>query len=258
MEYLVNLSKTTNHPRNYAATWVIAILKDDMATAPPDQSFGLKDQIILASASPRRKELLARLGVAFEVLVAPITEHEDPAAEPRVMVLHNAALKAEWVCGQRPGALVLSADTTVALDDHVLNKPADLAEARAMLKRLSGRTHTVYTGVCLWRRPGGPEISHCETSRVTFRTLDDATIARYFTLVNPLDKAGAYGIQEGRELILESYTGSLSNIMGLPVEWLAQQLHGLALIPSPVAPTIEDSRFHARNAATAADPARPA
>ena len=112
--------------------------------------------LILASASPRRKELLARLGVAFEVLVAPITEHEDPTAEPRAMVLHNAALKAEWVCGQRPGALVLSADTTVALDDHVLNKPADLAEARAMLMRLSGRTHTVYTGVCLWRRVGTP------------------------------------------------------------------------------------------------------
>ncbi len=190
-----------------------------------------KTTLILASASPRRKELLARLGVAFEVLVAPITEHEDPTSDPRAMVLHNAALKAAWVCAQRPGALVLSADTTVAVDDHVLNKPADLAEARTMLKRLSGRTHTVYTGVCLWRRVGTPfqggrglsvpktmsgrlgeaslpislpadrgnlEISHCETSQVTFRALDDATITRYFTLVNPLDKAGAYGIQEGR------------------------------------------------------------
>jgi septum formation protein len=81
---------------------------------------------------------------------------------------------------------------------------------------------------------------------VTFRALDDATITRYFALVNPLDKAGAYGIQEGRELILEHYTGSLSNIMGLPVEWLAAQLHGLALLPTPTAPIIEDSRFHAR------------
>jgi len=244
-----------------------------------------KASLILASASPRRRELLARLGVEFEVLVAPIIEHEEPTAEPRAMVLHNAALKAEWVCAQRPGALVLAADTTVALENHVLNKPRDLAEARAMLKQLSGRTHTVYTGVCLWRRVGTPlrgvhgdvpqiaeggrlgeaslpaeaniEISHCETSEVTFRKLDDATITRYFTLVNPLDKAGAYGIQEGRELILEQYTGSLSNIMGLPVEWLATQLHGLALIPSPVAPKIEDSRFHARRPATAADQARP-
>jgi len=206
----------------------------------------LAAKLILASASPRRRELLARLGVTFEVLVAPIVEHEEPTAEPRAMVLHNAALKAAWVCAQRPGALVLAADTTVALDDQVLNKPRDLAEARAMLRKLSGRTHTVYTGVCLWRRPGGPEISLCETSDVTFRALDDATIARYFTLVNPLDKAGAYGIQEGRELILEHYTGSLSNIMGLPVEWLAGQLHGLNLLPSAAAPIIEDSRFHAR------------
>jgi len=179
-------------------------------------------------------------------MVAPVVEHEEATAEPRAMVLHNAALKAAWVCARRPGALVLAADTTVALDGEVLNKPRDLAEARAMLRKLSGRTHTVYTGVCLWRRPGGPEISHCETSAVTFRALNDATITRYFALVNPLDKAGAYGIQEGRELILENYTGSLSNIMGLPVEWLAAQLYALALLPSPAAPIIEDSRFHAR------------
>ncbi len=212
-----------------------------------------KTSLVLASASPRRKELLARLGIKFEILVAPITEHEDPSAEPRAMVLHNAALKAAWVCAQRPDAWVLSADTTVALDNHVLNKPADLAEARAMLKRLSGRTHTVYTGVCLWRsgrlaEPSLPEIapveiSHCETSEVTFRILDDETITRYFALVNPLDKAGAYGIQEGRELILQKYRGSFSNIMGLPVEWLATQLRGLALLPAGEVPIIEDSLF---------------
>jgi septum formation protein len=217
---------------------------------------GKKTTLILASASPRRKELLARLGVKFEVLVAPITEHEDVDAEPRAMVLHNAALKAAWVCAQHPGAWVLAADTTVALDNQVLNKPADLAEARAMLKRLSGRMHTVYTGVCLWRKGSGGsrrepslpeiapvEISHCETSEVTFRALDDETITRYFALVNPLDKAGAYGIQEGRELILQSYRGSFSNIMGLPVEWLAGQLRGLALLPPGEPPIIEDSLF---------------
>ncbi|HTB63731.1 MAG TPA: nucleoside triphosphate pyrophosphatase [Opitutales bacterium] len=217
-----------------------------------------KQNLLLASASPRRKELLARLGVEFEVMVAPVVEHEEATAEPRWMVLHNAALKAAWVCARRPGAWVLAADTIVALDNLVLNKPRDLAEARAMLQKLSGRTHTVYTGVCLWRRPGGPEISHCETSEVTFRVLDDATITRYFALVNPLDKAGAYGIQEGRELILESYTGSLANIMGLPIEWLAAQLHGLALRPTPDAPIIADSHFHARARPTSAPPARPA
>jgi len=201
--------------------------------------------LILASASPRRKELLARLDVKFEVLVAPVTEHEDPTTDPREMVLHNAALKAAWVCEQRPGAWVLAADTTVALGKEVLNKPRDLDDARAMLRRLSGKTHTVYTGVCLWRRPGGPEITHCETSEVTFRAFDDAAITEYFKIVNPLDKAGAYGIQEGREIILEKYTGSLSNIMGLPHEWVAARLQELALIPAGPVPIIEDSRYHA-------------
>jgi septum formation protein len=207
-------------------------------------------------------------------LVAPVVEQEEATSEPRAMVLHNAALKAAWVCARRPGALVLAADTTVALEGEVLNKPRDLDEARAMLRKLSGRTHTVYTGVGLWRsgrlgeaslpmnpiNPINPplEISHCETSEVTFRALDEATITRYFALVNPLDKAGAYGIQEGRELILEHYTGSLSNIMGLPVEWVAAQLHGLALLPTPDAPIIADSRFHARARPTSAPPARPA
>ncbi len=217
-----------------------------------------KSSLILASASPRRKELLAKLGVEFEVVVAPVVEHEEATAEPRAMVLHNAALKAAWVCERHPGTLVLAADTTVALDDHVLNKPQDLAEARTMLKKLSGRAHTVYTGVCLWRKPGGPEITHCETSQVTFRKFGDADITRYFEIVNPLDKAGAYGIQEGREVILEKYTGSLSNIMGLPVEWLAAQLHALALLPAPGAPIIADSRYHDRAHPATQPPAPPA
>jgi septum formation protein len=217
-----------------------------------------KTSLLLASASPRRKELLAKLGVAFEVMVAPVVEHEEPTAEPRALVLHNAALKAAWVCERRPGALVLAADTTVALGDQVLNKPKDLAEARAMLRQLSGRTHVVYTGVCLWRRPGGPEITHCETSEVTFRAFNDDDITRYFQIVNPLDKAGAYGIQEGRELILQKYTGSLANIMGLPMEWLAGQLHALALLPAPAAPIIADSRYHDRADPATRPPAGPA
>src|SRR5471030_2973286 len=100
-------------------------------------------RLILASASPRRRELLAQLGVAFEVIPAEVTEHEDPAAEPRAMVAHNAALKADWVAARQPDALVLGADTTVFIDGTVLNKPRDLAEARAMLRRLRGRVHTV-------------------------------------------------------------------------------------------------------------------
>ena len=117
--------------------------------------------LVLASASPRRRELLGLLGVGFEVMEAGVVEQEDGAMEARAMVLHNAALKAAWGCARRPGAWVLAADTAVALPagadglaGEVLNKPRDLAEAREMLRKLSGRTHGVYTGVCLWRRFG--------------------------------------------------------------------------------------------------------
>ena len=103
--------------------------------------FGSADPLLLASASPRRRELLAALGARFEVVVANVTEHEDPALDPRVMVARNSALKADAVAALRPEAWVLGADTTVFIDGHALNKPADLDAARAMLRRLSGRTH---------------------------------------------------------------------------------------------------------------------
>lgn len=189
--------------------------------------------LILASASPRRRELLSQLGIPFEVIVAGITEHEDPGAEPRAMVAHNAALKADWVAARHPGAVVLGADTTVFIDDTVLNKPRDLDEARAMLRRLAGRTHTVFTGVALRRIGKGSDslrIDEGVASQVTFKPFSDATIGEYFQIVNPLDKAGAYGIQEGRELIIASWEGSLSNVMGLPMETTKQILTQCGLL----------------------------
>lgn len=187
-------------------------------------------RLILASASPRRRELLDRAGLPHLVVPADVTEHEDPASCPDAMVRHNAALKARAVAASHPGDLVLAADTTVALGDTVLNKPADLAEARAMLRKLSGRTHTVYTGVTLRIAAEGFEETHVVTCGVTFRELDEATITRYFALVNPLDKAGAYGIQEGRELIIARHDEPLSNIMGLPVEFVRARLDALGLL----------------------------
>jgi septum formation protein len=186
-------------------------------------------RLILASASPRRKELLAQLGVVFDVVAAEVTEHEDPTTDPRVMVSYNAALKADWVAARHPDDYVLGADTTVFIDQRVLNKPADLAEARAMLKTLSGRTHTVFTGVALRRACEVLRLDEGVTSEVTFKSFDDAVIDAYFCRVNPLDKAGAYGIQDGRELIVDSWRGSFSNIMGLPLETTKQMLarHGL-------------------------------
>jgi septum formation protein len=186
--------------------------------------------LILASASPRRKQLLAELGLRFDVIVAQVTEHEDPDTDPRHMVTHNAALKADWVSQRHPDAWVLGADTTVFIDNKVLNKPADLAEARMMLKRLSGRTHTVFTGVAVRNIARNLRLDHGVTSEVTFKDFNDDVIDAYFKIVNPLDKAGAYGIQEGRELIIASWKGSFSNIMGLPMEATKQILSDCGLL----------------------------
>lgn len=180
--------------------------------------------LILASASPRRRQLLSELGYRFEVIPAEVVEHEDPDSNPREMVRHNAALKAGWVSARRPEALVLGADTTVFVDGTVLNKPRDLADARAMLRRLSGRAHTVYTGLAVRRGCDGLAIDGGVASEVTFKPLDDELIERYFKIVNPLDKAGAYAIQEGTDLVIAGWSGSFTNIVGLPVEETKQIL----------------------------------
>jgi septum formation protein len=187
-------------------------------------------RLILASASPRRRELLGELGVPFEVIVADITEHEDSATDPRVMVAHNAALKADWVAARNPDAIVLGADTTVFIDGHALNKPRDGAEARVMLRRLSGRTHTVFTGLAVRRWRDGMRIDEGVASEVTFKLIDEATIEDYLARVHTLDKAGGYGIQEHSELIVAGYTGSLTNIVGLPLETTKQILTRCGLL----------------------------
>jgi septum formation protein len=185
-------------------------------------------RLILASASPRRRELLAQLGHPFDVIVAQVTEHEDPATDPRVMVAHNAALKADWVAERHPDAVVLGADTTVFLDGEAINKPRDLAESRAMLRRLSGRSHTVFTGVAVRRRSIGLAIDQGVSSEVEFKPFGDDVIESYLRLVNTLDKAGAYSIQEHTDLIVAGFRGSFSNIMGLPMEATKQILtHGV-------------------------------
>ncbi|MFM1852287.1 MAG: hypothetical protein RIS54_1971 [Verrucomicrobiota bacterium] len=187
-------------------------------------------RLLLASASPRRRELLGQLGVPFAVVTADVEEHEDPTTDPRLMVAHNAALKADWVAARHPADWVLGADTTVFLDGHALNKPADLAEAAAMLRRLSGRTHTVFTGIALRRRAAGVEVDRGVASEVTFKTLTDAVIADYLAKVHTLDKAGGYAIQEHGDLIIAGRTGSLSNIIGLPLDETKQILTAAGLV----------------------------
>jgi septum formation protein len=181
-------------------------------------------ELILASASPRRRELLARLGVPFRVLPAEVTEHEAPDADPRHMVSHNAALKADWVADRHPDAVVLGADTTVFIGSTVLNKPRDLAEARAMLRLLSGRTHMVFTGMALRGRARNLRLDAGVVSEVTFKPLDEETISRYLAAVHTLDKAGGYAIQERPDLIIAGFRGSETNIVGLPLEETKQLL----------------------------------
>jgi septum formation protein len=180
--------------------------------------------LILASASPRRRELLGSLGVTFEVIPAEVVEHEAPDADPREMVRHNAALKADWVAARHPTATVIGADTTVFVGRTVLNKPRDAADARAMLRLLSGTTHTVFTGLAVRRLADGLQLDQGVASEVTFKPLAEEVIEQYLARVHTLDKAGGYAIQEYPELIVAGFTGSLTNIVGLPVEEMKQLL----------------------------------
>jgi septum formation protein len=186
--------------------------------------------LLLASTSPRRRELLAGLGLTFRI-EAPegVTEWEATDADPAELVRHNAELKGRAVSGRFPSHPVLSADTTVSVDGHVLNKPTDLADARRMLRMLSGRPHEVFTGVgFFWPERGVAELL-VERSFVVFKTLTENDISTYLSLVNVLDKAGAYGVQDHHGLIVDRFEGSFSNIMGLPVERVGELLrrHGL-------------------------------
>jgi septum formation protein len=183
-----------------------------------------QSRLILASASPRRKELLGQLGIPFEVIVSDVTEHEDPDTDPRAMVAHNAALKADWVAARNPDAVVLGADTTVFLDGKAINKPRDLDESRAMLRRLSGREHTVFTGLAIRALKRGIRIDEGVSSQVQFKPFGDDVIETYIKVVNTLDKAGAYSIQDSTDLIVAGYKGSFTNIMGLPMELTKQIL----------------------------------
>jgi len=173
-------------------------------------------RIILASGSPRRRELLENAGLSFEVKPSSAEEIHDATLAPGELCEKNARLKAAAVACDIPGAWVIGADTLVFLDGHPLGKPTDHHKAASMLAMLSGRVHEVRTGVCIIH-PCGRATTFHEITHVTFRHLDHAAIHAYHTLVNPLDKAGAYAIQEHGERIIERIDGPFDNVMGLPV-----------------------------------------
>ncbi len=176
--------------------------------------------LILASQSPRRLELLRNAGVEFSVAPADIDESLLPAEEPAAYVQRLAREKALAVLSNSPaGALVLGADTTVVLDGESLGKPLDEADARQMLRRLRGRSHQVMTGVCLaWQGARGPQaMVEVEVTEVEFAAISDQEIAEYVASGEPMDKAGAYGIQGRASRWVPRISGCYFNIVGLPV-----------------------------------------
>ncbi len=174
------------------------------------------EHLVLASASPRRRELLEAAHVPFEVHPADVDEGSVTVGDPAEWVRLTAALKAACVSRQFPGRLILGSDTVVVLDSVCHGKPDSLEAAAAMLRAFSGRWHQVMTGVCLRRDES--EESWTAVASVHFRPLDDATIRRYLSLVPVLDKAGAYAIQEHGELLVDGLEGLKSTVIGLPVE----------------------------------------
>lgn len=180
--------------------------------------------MILASGSPRRAELLRQLGLDFQIIPGVATEVLDEHLSPLELCQLNAHRKARAIAKKHPDALVLGADTLVFLEGESMGKPADIAEARRMLGRLQGRTHQVVTGVSLIHLRALRERTFAVSTAVTFHPLNAEQINGYLSKMNPLDKAGAYAIQEHGDTIVSEISGSFSNVVGLPIEMLKEEI----------------------------------
>ena len=174
-------------------------------------------KIILASASPRRRELLGLAGIAFEVVVSPVEEPAPDVGEhPAAYAARMARLKAAAVAALHPDAVVVGADSVVAVGETILGKPKDAADALRMLTLLSGRTHQVVTGCAIFAPGKEPEIFSVATD-VTMLAINQARLAAYVATGEPMDKAGAYAIQGGAAAFVTSICGSYTNVVGLPL-----------------------------------------
>jgi septum formation protein len=187
-------------------------------------------KLILASASPRRERLLREMGLQFIVVQPDGVVELTSGFSTDVLAMHNAQRKARAVAGRFPEAMVIGADTIVVLDTVIFGKPRDREEAATMLERLVGRMHTVITGVCLIHRALDTELMFADMTRVWMKPLTRAQIGEYLDKINPLDKAGAYAIQEYGEGVVERIEGSFSTVMGLPVERLRATLERLGVV----------------------------
>jgi len=193
------------------------------ANQNPSRSF------ILASGSPRRKQLLKKIIPDFKVISSDAEELKSHSGGPLTLVQENAKKKAIPVAANNPSCWVLGADTLVFYQKEILGKPKDLDEAVEMLSFLSGKTHEVATGVSLQCNELNIVKTFSETSSVTFKPISKQEIRLYFKEVNPLDKAGAYAIQTNADMIIDRFVGSYSNVVGLPLESLGKVLKELSI-----------------------------
>ncbi|MFH1336099.1 MAG: Maf family protein [Candidatus Zixiibacteriota bacterium] len=181
-------------------------------------------KLILASSSPRRKEILEKEGIEFEIKFPSDIVEETSNSDPVEHVLILSRKKAESVSDRTDGGIILGADTVVVLNGVILGKPQNSKEAFGMLRKLSGRSHRVYTGITLWNKYNGKIISDYDCTEVRFNRLEDQKIASYIDTGEPMDKAGAYGIQGMGSFLVESINGNLDNVIGLPTGKLKEML----------------------------------
>lgn len=188
-------------------------------------------KLILASASPRRQELLREAGIEFEVRPAHISEDRNPGEAAITYALRMAREKAETVSRQFPQSFVLGADTIVIVDEEILGKPRDAQDAARMLRLLSGRLHLVTTAVSVIV-PGHPAETRSLTTQVHFRPLEEAEIQQYVASGEPMDKAGAYAVQGGAAPWVVALEGDYSNVVGLPLPLVTEMLHTCGFLQS--------------------------
>lgn len=189
-----------------------------------------KSRIVLASASPRRSELLESAGIRFQVIPGYIDETPLPDEKPLDHVLRLAEQKAREVAGREDGDLFIGADTIVLCDGEIMGKPVDTTDAVRMLRALSGRHHQVITGTAIYEKGNDKALRRAVTTKVLFKELSDAEISAYVATGCPMDKAGAYAIQGGAAFMVRSIEGSYTNVVGLPLCEVVEALQRLEVI----------------------------